>query len=623
MSDANLYAEFVTGDVKHRGTVVPRASVRPTPGQLECYRSLYLHGPALVEWVQKTGSVRGYEGPHTSEAFVVDVDCKDDLERARTDAVRILEYLYAEYELPIEVVRIAFSGAKGFHLVVPMAAIAAEHMRPHFAAIQHEMASRMFKGFDTVDLAIYESKRIFRLPNTVNGKTGLHKVYLSYQELRSDIDTIRQIAASPRKASVEDLGYLPVGEVSRCPALAELFADCERTAKDGARTRHYAAPEKTDEAEEVLTDAATLQGIFGGDGEGGRNNRLVRFCGLMISRGIDRSFCTELARVWNLQNRPPLDDAELVETVDKQYRQYSKGAAQEGFEVFDMKRAAEEYRRYVERMKEARVTTGFPPLDEYMRAIAPGEVVCILGKTSVGKSALLQNIGHNYGQRSGAPILFFSLEMPVTSVFEREAQLHLDIRGKDVEAAFHKTTEEVERFCERVYSASSNLFVVVKPQTIESIGAYIRYAETEIYRQKTGLVLIDYLGLLKGKGKDIYEQISRVARDMKDLAKEHDVPVMYLSQVNRAYKIDQELEIGAARDSGAIDEAADYILGVWRTPEQPVEQSMRCEVGILKNRKGGLVKFQAFMDKISLRFTLVDPRQTWAEDTPPQQEANF
>lgn len=618
MSDANLYAEFVTGDVKHRGTIVPRASARPVPGQIECYRSLFLHGPALAEWVQKTGSVRGYEGPHTSEVFVIDVDCKDDLERARRDAVRILEYLYSEYELPIEVVRIAFSGAKGFHLAIPMTAIAAEHMRPHFAAIQHEMASRVLKGFDTVDLAIYESKRIFRMPNTVNGKTGLHKVYLSYQELRSDIGAIRQIAGAPRKASMEELGYLPISEVSRCPALAEVFADCERTVRDGVRARHVSTA-KTDDADEVLTDAATLRGIFGGNDEGGRNNRLVSFCGLMISRGIDRSLCTELARVWNIQNHPPLDDDELVETVDKQYRQYGRGAAQEGFEVFDMRGAAGEYKRYVERMKGARVTTGFPPLDEYMRAIAPGEVVCILGKTSVGKSALLQNIGHNYGQRSGAPILFFSLEMPVTSVFEREAQLHLDIRGKDVEAAFHKTDEEVERFCERVYSASSNLFVVVKPQTIESIGAYIRYAETEIYKQKTGLVLIDYLGLLKGKGKDIYEQISRVARDMKDLAKEHDVPVMYLSQVNRAYKIDQELEIGAARDSGAIDEAADYILGVWRTPEQPVEQSMRCEVGILKNRKGGLIKFQAFMDKISLRFTLIDPRQTFAEDkTLPQ-----
>jgi replicative DNA helicase len=74
--------------------------------------------------------------------------------------------------------------------------------------------------------------------------------------------------------------------------------------------------------------------------------------------------------------------------------------------------------------------------------------------------------------------------------------------------------------------------------------------------------------------------------------------------VNRNYKEYDELEISAARDSGAIDEASDFILGIWKEKDNRPEAEqtdIKLKIGILKNRKGGLIRTSGVMDKRSLK----------------------
>ena len=610
-----LYCELVRGALTNRGTIVPASEARVNPGERECYRSMFLHGPALKDWVAETGTVSGFKAPHTADAFVVDVDHDSDLEKARADAVLIVQMLEEIYDVPASYTRIAFSGSKGFHLIVPMQAIADGYLRPNFSQIFLGMAERMFRGFETVDYKIYEPKRIMRMSNTVNAKSGLLKIPLSFAELCTGMDEIKQLATAPRARGSVDV--MPADEIQRCEGISALFEQCaaEVLAGHAHGQTHGEAPHPADWDEESTGQqlGSEVLSLMSGIESGGRNEGLVRLTGLMINKGLDETITTEIMRMWNRQNRPPLDDNELVSTVAKQYRMYAKDLEPMGApEIITMREAGENYRRYIKRMQDARVTTGFPPIDDKLRAIAPGEVLCIVGRTSVGKSALIQNIGRNYSLSSGAPVLFFSLEMPDTSVYERNVQLEYGWAGKYVEQVFAQDDDRAQAIIDEVGVAMSNFYVVVKPMDIPRIVSYVRYAEAEIYKQKTGLILIDYLGLVKGTGKSIYEEISRIAREMKDAAKALDVPICYLSQVSKAYKIDQELEIGAARDSGAIDEAADYILGIWRAEKslQNVEGKMRCHIGILKNRKGGLATFDAWMNKMNLMFDVEhDPEE--------------
>jgi replicative DNA helicase len=111
-----------------------------------------------------------------------------------------------------------------------------------------------------------------------------------------------------------------------------------------------------------------------------------------------------------------------------------------------------------------------------------------------------------------------------------------------------------------------------------------------------------YLSLVRGTGKDLYEQTSRVARGIKDLAKESNVPIIFLSQVTKQFTEYDELQINSARDSGSVDEASDFVLALWKEKDKRDEQpDIPQMLGILKNRKGGLGKIKIEMDKRSLK----------------------
>jgi replicative DNA helicase len=83
--------------------------------------------------------------------------------------------------------------------------------------------------------------------------------------------------------------------------------------------------------------------------------------------------------------------------------------------------------------------------------------------------------------------------------------------------------------------------------------------------QKIRLLCVDYLGRMKGTGKDAYEKISEIAKGLKNVAKECHMAVIVVVQLNRTGgKGTVEVEMDMARDSGQIEEAADYAIGMWK-----------------------------------------------------------
>ena len=134
--------------------------------------------------------------------------------------------------------------------------------------------------------------------------------------------------------------------------------------------------------------------------------------------------------------------------------------------------------------------------------------------------------------------------------------------------------------------------------SLSDIGAYAALIERE-KNVKIGVIGIDYLGLMDGPGSNTYETTSRLATGAKNIAKLLNVPVIMLSQVNRkGGSGHSEISLEMGRDSGAIEEGADFVLGLWKQPrdekdmdiwanglsEGPGEIDLICK--ILKNRKG-------------------------------------
>jgi replicative DNA helicase len=112
------------------------------------------------------------------------------------------------------------------------------------------------------------------------------------------------------------------------------------------------------------------------------------------------------------------------------------------------------------------------------------------------------------------------------------------------------------------------------------------------FNVKVGVIGVDYLGLMDGQGQGEYEIVSKLARDLKGLAKLLNIPVIVISQTSRkAGSGDVEVSLDMGRGSGAIEESADFVLGLYQVEEPKLsvesdEPAYRLICKILKNRKG-------------------------------------
>jgi replicative DNA helicase len=268
--------------------------------------------------------------------------------------------------------------------------------------------------------------------------------------------------------------------------------------------------------------------------------------------------------------------------------------------IFTLEQRERQYEASVSTIDTTRFKTGFKLLDQQIRGVAPGELLIIIAYSGTFKTAFLQNILLRSAETTGCHHLFFSLEMPVEKVFEREMQIQGGVSGRDVENHFRgqKYSEGVINGMGR--GGSDRLLVCDRPRlTLEQIGRYV-----ELARQKHGRIAaigIDYLGLIQAPGKTLFEKTAYVSIEAKNLAKELRVPVIMLCQINRAAATGGEIETHSAKGGGDVEAAADFMLGF-----QLEGHDVTCK--ILKNRNGAVnAKFLADIDRTALCFKELKP----------------
>ena len=254
--------------------------------------------------------------------------------------------------------------------------------------------------------------------------------------------------------------------------------------------------------------------------------------------------------------------------------------------VFTADRMIEEYRNYLANLKNNRFLTGIDEIDKRIRGVGGGEVMTIIARAGSFKTALLQNLLLNYTKNSAWGAVFFSLEMPVANVTERFFSILSGSPAREVEDQFKDSCPE--DWVQNFQRDMRKLFVVPTKIGLEDIPQYVALIEQQL-RVKIGVVGIDYMGLMDAQGDGEYEQVSRIARGLKGIAKTINLPVIVLSQVSRkGGDGDVEVSLDMGRGSGAIEEGADFVLGLW-------QQEKTCGYGeatfeliarILKNRKG-------------------------------------
>ena len=216
-------------------------------------------------------------------------------------------------------------------------------------------------------------------------------------------------------------------------------------------------------------------------------------------------------------------------------------------------------------IKKSGISSGFRSLDAYLGGFKPSELIIIGARPSVGKTAFALSLAHNMAFNPSNPVKvgFFSLEMSGTTLMERiiarEASINsMALRNGLLDSA---TEEELMRCVDRMYDLSSNLLIQDTPNIkLMEIKAQARRMVRD---DKVQIIFIDYIGLIDAEGasqKQRHEQIGEISRALKSLARELNVPIVVLSQVNREAGKDRPPMLADLRESGSIEQDADVVM---------------------------------------------------------------
>lgn len=215
-----------------------------------------------------------------------------------------------------------------------------------------------------------------------------------------------------------------------------------------------------------------------------------------------------------------------------------------------------------------------PSLRNRMRPMVPGETGTVLAETGVGKTTILHNIAMSCKLKT----ILFEIELPGTLTFERFIALQENKSGDLIE----KTYEEGKKV-EWNRSALDHIFTCSRSKIdIESIESIIRNGHKKIGCHPA-LILIDYIGLIGGRGISRYERMSYVAEEIKKIAKATKTIIIMACQVARKKDAKTgEIFLTDAKDSGSIENSSGVVLGAWR--EGVEGENMK--IKILKQTKG-------------------------------------
>ena len=209
--------------------------------------------------------------------------------------------------------------------------------------------------------------------------------------------------------------------------------------------------------------------------------------------------------------------------------------------------------------KEDGVKTGFEDVDKIVSCLPKKNMIVLAARPSVGKTALALNIAKNViTSKDNKPVLFFSLEMSCKDIWKRLLSDLTGISSKKFGTNFCDSDALVKKIGE---IKNLPLFMDETPvTTIFEIKAKAKYFNK---KHPLGLIIIDYLQLINGSDKRIprEQQIAEISKGVKSMAKELDVPVLVLSQLNRAAeKENREPRLSDLRESGSIEQDADIVL---------------------------------------------------------------
>ncbi len=278
------------------------------------------------------------------------------------------------------------------------------------------------------------------------------------------------------------------------------------------------------------------------------------------------------------------------------------------------------------------VATGYIDLDNKLGGLQKSDLVILAARPSMGKTSLALDIARNVAVNSKQAVGIFSLEMSKDQLVDRLLSAEADVNLWKLRTG-HLSDEGPNNDFHRIADAMARLSEA--PLFIDdTAGSSIMEIRTKARRlqaeQDLGLIVIDYLQLMQGSSSNNdnrVQEVSEISRSLKSLSRELNVPVLALSQLNRAVETrpDKRPLLADLRESGSIEQDADVVMFIYRedmyNKDRVSDRPNIAEIHIAKHRNGPTGKIELFFDSEKTSFRNLD--KSFSETLPqPADMAN-
>jgi replicative DNA helicase len=255
--------------------------------------------------------------------------------------------------------------------------------------------------------------------------------------------------------------------------------------------------------------------------------------------------------------------------------------------------------------------SGFYDLDSLTQGFQKSDLIILAGRPSTGKTAFGLNIGLNLIKRFKLPVLFFSFEMSKEQMMYRLLSMETNISQIRLKSGKLNQNDWV-KINKMIKILSKFPFFIddTSDLSVQDIRSKIKSVYFE--QNKIGLVIIDYLQLIqnsKGKTENRVQELSQITRSLKAIAREFNIPIIALSQLNRGVenRVDQKPILSDLRESGSIEQDADLVLMLYNNPSNNLKSSddskfHLIELIIAKQRNGPIGMVNLNFDKKRTKF---------------------
>ena len=342
-----------------------------------------------------------------------------------------------------------------------------------------------------------------------------------------------------------------------------------------------------------------LDELMQGVEKGRRNDTAAKICGHFLTKmqpKLWEKFGWEGLKSWNKNLDEPLPESELRSVFDSIASRVTFAEKDTEKEIYDSSQLTEQHQTVMKEREDGvirAVSSGFKMLDGCLNGgWKSGELAIIGARPSVGKSSLALTFAIN-AAKSGASVLFFSIEMTAIDLYDRMISMVSKIPCNDIisgdcdkkklNEAYKKVKEMKIQIAELTRASSKEVTDIVK---------------TVLLEKQIDLIIVDYLQFLNdgNKNGNDAQRVSKISKNLKMLARMTGIPVISPAQLNR--KIEERgsrmPRMSDLKDSGSIEQDADIIILMHRRHDSDTKNE--ATLFLTKNRKGQTGKIDALFD---------------------------